>query len=444
MKRKIILFLLNLIGGKKNQENEEEKGARRTGCGCLLAIAFAPFIPILVFIILIVWISSSLMSCAAPVVLSEVFGVEITEEDEKMLRGEYEEEKKRYGGVEEFFEQKKLRDTAHLAQAFYLLYMGQVLARPDTYLDDLAYCFADAVKLRNIKRIKERFGISMTEEDMDVVIEYARDTHIPTTNFRTYKNNLDLAKFAKYTTQNWKYRENTAGDILTIDQIYKTDNIDDWFTIGSRTADNTGVYKAYLWLNYKTGNIELTSTNTQTVQRYSTPAQILKASEEQLPIEDIDYVRCPGLGVHRKKDGQIGILTEEGVVIATPKGIEEVAFSEKDWDTVFFFPDVVYENNGSYQFCTIHVTVYSQKYSHANLELFGYHNHVVFPLYFVDGVAEVEEDFEVPDQRIIATLFWESSGLRYPFVDPEPEYGQFKEFGITRKDDYITITYVLD
>ena len=90
------------------------------------------------------------------------------------------------------------------------------------------------------------------------------------------------------------------------------------------------------------------------------------------------------------------------------------------------------------------MTVYSQKYSHANLELFGYHNHVVFPLYFVDGVAEVEEDFEVPDQRIIATLFWESSGLRYPFYDPDPEYGNYKEFSITRKDDYINITYVLD
>ena len=77
MKRRIILFLLNLIGGKKNQENEEEKGTRRTGCGCLLAIAFAPFLPILLFIIIIVWVSSSLMSCMAPVVLSDVFGVEI-------------------------------------------------------------------------------------------------------------------------------------------------------------------------------------------------------------------------------------------------------------------------------------------------------------------------------------------------------------------------------
>ena len=56
MKRKIILFLLNLIGGKKNQETEEETHSRRLGCGCLFAIAFAPFLPILLFIIIIVWV----------------------------------------------------------------------------------------------------------------------------------------------------------------------------------------------------------------------------------------------------------------------------------------------------------------------------------------------------------------------------------------------------
>lgn len=83
MKRRIILFLLNLIGGKKNQETEEETYSRRLGCGCLFAIAFVPFLPILLFIIIIVWVSSSLMSCMAPVVLSDVFGVQITEKDER-------------------------------------------------------------------------------------------------------------------------------------------------------------------------------------------------------------------------------------------------------------------------------------------------------------------------------------------------------------------------
>ena len=174
------------------------------------------------------WVSSSLMSCMAPVVLSDVFGVEITEEDEKMLRGEYEAEKERYGGVQEYFIEKKLVGTAPIAQAFYLLYMDRVLARPDTYLQDLAYCFEDGVKLRNIQRVKERFGIEMTEEDLNIVLEYARDTRIPTENYKTYKNSTDLAKFASWVAGKWKYRENTAGDVLTIDQIYRSQDVDDW------------------------------------------------------------------------------------------------------------------------------------------------------------------------------------------------------------------------
>lgn len=117
MKRRIILFLLNLIGGKKNQETEEETHSRRLGCGCLFAIAFVPFLPILLFIIIIVWVSSSLMSCMAPVVLSDVFGVQITEKDEKMLCGEYQEQKERYGGVQEYFEKKKLHQ--HVFERLY-------------------------------------------------------------------------------------------------------------------------------------------------------------------------------------------------------------------------------------------------------------------------------------------------------------------------------------
>ena len=34
----------------------------------------------------------------------------------------------------------------------------------------------------------------MTEEDLNVVLEYARDTRVPTENFKTYKNSTDLAK----------------------------------------------------------------------------------------------------------------------------------------------------------------------------------------------------------------------------------------------------------
>ena len=53
-----------------------------------------------------------------------------------------------------------------------------------------------------------------------MVIKYARDTRIPVETCRSYKNALDLVKFARYATEKWSYRDNTAGDILTIDSIY--------------------------------------------------------------------------------------------------------------------------------------------------------------------------------------------------------------------------------
>ena len=44
----------------------------------------------------IVWVAGSVFSCAATVVLEEVLGVPVSEEDEKMLRGEVQAQKGRY------------------------------------------------------------------------------------------------------------------------------------------------------------------------------------------------------------------------------------------------------------------------------------------------------------------------------------------------------------
>ena len=445
MKRKIFLYLLNLIRGRKEKDNDSDGKNVRRGCGCLFALGFSAFLPIFAFMAVIVWVAGSVFSCAATVVLEDVLGVPISEEDEKMLRGEVQTQKDRYGGVQEYFVEKRLVGTAPIAQAFYLLYMDRVLARPDTYLQDLAYCFEDGVKLRNIQRVKERFGIEMTEEDLNVVLEYARDTRVPTENFKTDKNSTDLAKFASWAAGKWKYRENTAGDVLTADQIYRSQSLDDWMMLGQRTADNTGIYKAYLWLENRTGEIKLTAANTQLVQRYSLAKDIVKQTTWKIPKEDIEYYCPTGLGVYREKDGQIGIVTDDGVVTASAEnGLSKAPFSVDDWSYAFYFPGIEYETYSS-SFVTIHVIVHSKKYTCAWLELRGYFNHVRFPLYFVDGVAEMEEEFFEPPDTLTASLYWEdNAGNRYEFYDPEPEYGNFKEFKITPRDDYLTVEYVLD
>ena len=440
MKKRILLFLLNRFGKKK--ENRDNGGKTVAGIGCLSAILFGPFLTIFLFLAIIVLVATSLFSCAAKVVLSDVLGVEISEEDERMLRNGVSEQKTLYDEVGEYFRKNKLTNQACIAQSFYLLYLDRVTSR-DTYLSDLAYCFSDGVKLRTIQRVRECFGIELTDEDMDFILAYARDTHIPTVNYRNYKNAADLAKFAKWTTEHWEYYPNTSGDILTVDKIYQSDNPELWMMLGQRTADNTGIYKAYLWLNQATGDVEPTEGNTMIVNRNSTGVEILKHTVETFPMEDIEWVKCLGLGVIRETTGDIGILTEDGVVTATKEGIREVPFQEKDWSKAFLFPEISYEDSIRPSTCTVHAKVYSTSMTYANLELRGQKNRIIFTLYFVNGVAEVEADLETPD-TLTAHLFSEINGAVYEFYDPEPEYGLYRTFDIGREDDYFGVEYVID
>ena len=46
-------------------------------------------------------------------------------------------------------------------------------------------------------------------EDLNIVLEHAREARVPTENFKTYKNSTDLAKFVSWAAGKWKYREVT-------------------------------------------------------------------------------------------------------------------------------------------------------------------------------------------------------------------------------------------
>ena len=127
-----------------------------------------------------------------------------------------------------------------------------------------------------------------------------------------------------------------------------------------------------------------------------------------------------------------------------PEGKKPYVLSVDDWSYAFYFPGIEYKTSTS-SFVTIHVIVHSKKYTHAWLELRGYRNHVDYPLYFVDGVAESEFEFFEPPDTLTAWLYWKDNAEnRYPFYDPEPEYGNYREFPITPRDDYLTVEYVLD
>ena len=65
--------------------------------------------------------------------------------------------------------------------------------------------------------------------------------------------------------------------------------------------------------------------------------------------------------------------------------------------------------------------------------------HVVFPLYFVDGVAEAYDEYFAPPDTLHAKLYWEGGGLQGEFYDPPPEYGDYEYIEIRWSDDYIRV-----
>ena len=79
---------------------------------------------------------------------------------------------------------------------------------------------------------------------------------------------------------------------------------------------------------------------------YSSANDIVKQTTWKIPKEDIEYYSPAGLGVYREQDGQIGILTDDGVVTASAEnGLSEAPFAVDDWSYVFYFPGIEYETS---------------------------------------------------------------------------------------------------
>lgn len=69
--------------------------------------------------------------------------------------------------------------------------------------------------------------------------------------------------------------------------------------------------------------------------------RIVKQTTWKIPKEDIEYYPPAGLGVYREQDGQIGILTDDGVVTASAEnGLSEAPFAVDDWSYAFYFPGI--------------------------------------------------------------------------------------------------------
>lgn len=422
--------------------DREGGGSGRTigrGCGCLISIFGLPFVLIALLIIVLMWVMTSLMSCGADVVLEDILGVEISEEDKQMLLDALKEEQTVYDQIGSYFRAEGCPEQAAVAQAFYILYRSDVLRRDD-YLDSLLYCFADGVKLRTIERVRERFAISLDEEDLDMVITYARSTYLDTSDLRPEKNGADLAKLAREALNGWRYFAGSYGQVMSLDKPYITDYNDlaVWQSLGIRTVDNIGLLRAYAWLDKDTGEIRASDTN-EIVTNYEDAEAVIKKAAKTWPIDELVTIGEPGMGVYSETTGMLGIYVGNGAVIyaddITQTIVQEGVLGGA-WSKCFCFAGLDYDEQDP-EMAQLYIVVSSNYLSGSSgvrLELWGSEDYSI-PLYFIDGTCTINLSVEAGAYH---ASIQNSAG-----EIPTAVYGAWRDFTVDG-GGYYDIAYLVD
>lgn len=409
------------------------------GCGCLVSIFGLPLVMIVLLIIVLVWVMTSLFSCGTEVVLEEILGVEISDADKEMLLEALKGEQSIYDQIGSYFRSEGCPEQAATAQAFYILYRGDVLRRDD-YLDSLLYCFSDGVRLRTIERVRERFALELTEEDLDMVIAYSRSTYLDTSGLRPEKNGADLAKLAQTALADWRYFAGSYGQVMSLDKPYVADYNDPavWQLLGFRTVDNLGLLRAYAWLDKDTGEIVASDTNA-IITNYEDAAAVFAKATETYPIDNLVTIGEPGMGVYDAARKMLGVYVGNGAVIYADdvtQTIRQEGVLDGTWDQCFYFAGLDYDNQAPDQ-AQLHIVI-SSNYLNGNsgirLELWGPDSYSI-PLYFTDGTSTV--DMTVAAGAYHAS-FWNSVA-----EIPDAVYGAWRDFSV-EGGEYYNIAYLLD
>lgn len=356
-----------------------------------------------------------------------------------MLKDALRGEATTYDRIGSYFREQGCTSQAANAQAFYILYRGNVLAQED-YMESLLYCFSDGVKLRTIERVRERFLVELTEEELDLVIVYARSTYLDTSAYRPEKNGADLAKLAQLAAKEWRYWSGSYGQVMSLDKPHAADysNPAVWQVLGFRTVDNLGLLRAYAWLDKDTGAIESSETN-PIVTNYEDAVAVVKKTVETWPIDGLVTNGEPGMGVYDAATNALGIYIGDGAVIyaddATQTIVQEGVL-DGSWSQCFYFAGMDYDNQAPDQ-AQLHIVISSNYLSGSTgirLELWGPESYSI-PLYFTGGTCTV--DLTVAAGAYHAS-FWNSVA-----EIPDVVYGAWPDFSVDG-GRYYDIAYLLD
>ncbi|MDO4317906.1 MAG: hypothetical protein Q4C48_06805 [Lachnospiraceae bacterium] len=408
------------------------------GCGCLLGLFSVPLVSVVLLLIVVMWCMTSLFSCSTEVALSELLGVELTKEEEQMLKEGLRAEAVVYQKIGSYFREQDSAAAAAVAQAFYIMYRDKVLARED-YLECLVYCFSDGVRLRTIERVRERFVVELTEEKLDLLITYARNNYMDTSGFRPEKNGTDLARLARLAFADWAYYPNTYGNVLTLDAVYGKDmEMSAMTRLGYRTVDNLGLLKAYAWLDKDTGEIKASDTN-EIVTNYEDAAAVIKRAAKTWPIDELVTIGEPGMGVYSETTGMLGIYVGDGAVIYADDITQTIAQEgvlDGAWSKCFYFAGLDYDNQAP-ELAQLHIVVYSNYLTQAKLCLWGPES-LDITLFFIDDKATADVTVEAGTYH--ASLQSMTAGLG---EIPQAVYGEWRDF-VVEGSGYYEIEYLID
>ncbi len=237
--------------------------------------------------------------------------------------------------------EKEMPERVKEAQALYIMALYDHSDQPG-FVSRLVSCFQeDQTDEELIAAVNRTFGSSIRAEDFAQIAEDARSSYIDYTGFGDpgTKNNLDLVAFMKSAYQSgWGYVWGTKGQILTSKQLESLvkqfpEDVGEqeeyirshW--LGKRTADCSGLIKAYSWFDPETQSVGYAVNGMPDINS----RQMIDWCHEKGSMGTMPEI--PGLLLWM--EGHVGIYIGNGYAIEamnTRRGVVQTSIAGRGWE----------------------------------------------------------------------------------------------------------------
>lgn len=237
--------------------------------------------------------------------------------------------------------EREMPERVKEAQALYIMALYDHSDQPG-FVSRLVSCFQeDQTDEELIAAVNSTFGSSISVDEFSQIAEDARSSYIDYTGFGDpgTKNNLDLVAFMKEAhASGWGYVWGTKGQVLTpqlFDALLRTypSEVGDYkdyiqsHWMGKRTADCSGLIKAYSWFDPETQSVGYETNGMPDINS----RQMIDWCREKGPMSTMPEI--PGLLLWM--EGHVGIYIGNGYAIEamnTRRGVVQTSVAGRGWE----------------------------------------------------------------------------------------------------------------